>query len=75
MNYKSDIGYRKEILKRLLNAIIVHEDEIISALKADFHKPEFETVVTETSYVISDLKHTIKSKSLGNAKKSIPFCS
>ena len=38
MNYKSDIGYRKEILKRLLNAIIVHEDEIISALKADFHK-------------------------------------
>ena len=61
MNYKSDIGYRKEILTLLLNAVIVHENEIVSALKADFNKPEFETVVTETSYVISDLKYTIKN--------------
>lgn len=61
MNYKSDIGYRKEILTRLLNAVIVQENEIVSALKADFNKPEFETVVTETSYVISDLKYTIKN--------------
>ena len=61
MNYKSDIRYRKEILTRLLNAVIVHENEIVSALKADFNKPEFETVVTETSYVISDLKYTIKN--------------
>lgn len=61
MNYKSDIGYRKEILTRLLNAVIVHENEIVSALKADFNKPEFETIVTETSYVISDLKYTIKN--------------
>ena len=74
MNYKSDIGYRKEILKRLLNAIIVHEDEIVSALKADFHKPEFETVVTETSYVISDLKHTIKNLSRwARPKRVFPF--
>jgi aldehyde dehydrogenase (NAD+) len=74
MNYKSDIGYRKEILKRLLNAIIVHEDEIVSALKADFHKPEFETVVTETSYVISDLKHTIKNLSRwAKPKRVLPF--
>ncbi|HCF04113.1 aldehyde dehydrogenase [Flavobacterium sp.] len=74
MNYKSDIGYRKEILKRLLNAIIIHEDEIISALKADFHKPEFETVVTETSYVISDLKHTIKNLSRwAKPKRVFPF--
>ena len=61
MNYKSDIGYRKEILTRLLQSIIIHESEIISALKTDFNKPEFETVVTETSYVISDLKYTIKN--------------
>ena len=61
MNYKSDIGYRKEILTRLLQSIIIHESEIVSALKTDFNKPEFETVVTETSYVISDLKYTIKN--------------
>jgi aldehyde dehydrogenase (NAD+) len=61
MNYKSDIGYRKEILTRLLQSIIIHESEIVSALITDFNKPEFETVVTETSYVISDLKYTIKN--------------
>ena len=74
MNYKSDIGYRKQILTRLLNTIIVHENEIVSALKADFNKPEFETVVTETSYVISDLKNTIKNISTWAKPKSVfPF--
>jgi aldehyde dehydrogenase (NAD+) len=74
MNYKSDIGYRKEILTRLLNAVIVHENEIVSALKADFNKPEFETVVTETSYVISDLKYTIKNLARWAKPKSVfPF--
>ncbi|MEY4432112.1 MAG: hypothetical protein RLZZ44_242, partial [Bacteroidota bacterium] len=74
MNYKSDISYRKEILTRLLNSIIVHENEIISALKADFNKPEFESVVTETSYVISDLKNTIKNLRVwAKPKKVLPF--
>ena len=74
MNYKSNIGYRKELLTRLLETIIVHENEIISALKADFNKPEFEAVVTETSYVISDLKHTIKNLSRwAKPKRVFPF--
>lgn len=74
MNYKSNIGYRKELLTRLLEIIIVHENEIINALKADFNKPEFEAVVTETSYVISDLKHTIKNLSRwAKPKKVFPF--
>lgn len=74
MNYKSDIGYRKQILTRLLNTIIVHENEIVNALKADFNKPEFETVVTETSYVISDLKYTIKNISNWAKPESVfPF--
>lgn len=61
MNYKTNINYRKEKLKQLLNAVVKHENEIVSALYNDFKKPEFEAVVTETSYVISDLKHTIKN--------------
>jgi aldehyde dehydrogenase (NAD+) len=74
MNYKSDIGYRKEILTQLLNTIIVYENEIVSALKADFNKPEFETVVTETSYVISDLKYIIKNMSnWAKHKRIFPF--
>jgi aldehyde dehydrogenase (NAD+) len=74
MNYKTDIGYRKEILTRLLNTIITHEDEIISALQDDFNKPAFEAVVTETSYVISDLKYTIKNISRwAKPKRVFPF--
>ncbi len=61
MEYKTSISYRKEKLKQLLQVVINHEKEIISALYNDFKKPEFEAVVTETSYVISDLKDAIKN--------------
>lgn len=61
MDYKSDIGYRKETLKKLLYNIQKSEDLIIKALYDDFKKPEFEAVVTETHYVISELKDVIKN--------------
>jgi aldehyde dehydrogenase (NAD+) len=61
MEYKTSSSYRKEKLKHLLNVIIKHEEKIISSLYHDFKKPEFEAVITETSYVISDLKNTIKN--------------
>jgi aldehyde dehydrogenase (NAD+) len=61
MNYKTDIGFRKETLIKLLNTIILHEDEVIQALQNDFNKPVFEAVLTETNYVIADLKDTIKN--------------
>lgn len=60
-NYRTDVSYRKEILTKLLSVVIKHENAVISALYEDFRKPAFEAVVTETSYVISDLKHTIKN--------------
>lgn len=61
MKYKTDIKYRKESLKKLLHVITKHEDAIIKALYDDFKKPAFEAVLTETNYVISDLKETIKN--------------
>jgi aldehyde dehydrogenase (NAD+) len=61
MNHKTDIKYRKESLKKLLHVITKHEEEIIKALYDDFKKPAFEAVLTETNYVISDLKETIKN--------------
>ena len=61
MDYKSDIGYRKETLKKLLHTIQQNEDLIVKALYDDFKKPEFEAVLTETHYVISELKDTIKN--------------
>ncbi len=61
MEYKTNISYRKEKLKQLSSVVIHYENEISAALYKDFKKSEFEAVVTETSYVISELKNTIKN--------------
>lgn len=61
MEYKTTISYRKEKLKQLLSVVIQFENEICTALYKDFKKSEFEAVITETSYVISELKSTIKN--------------
>ena len=61
MNQTTDIKYRKESLKKLLDVITQNEEAIITALYNDFKKPAFEAVLTETNYVIGDLKKTIKN--------------
>ncbi|TGD59832.1 aldehyde dehydrogenase [Flavobacterium humi] len=53
------VSERKEMLKKLLRSIIIHEEEILEALYKDFKKPKFEGVLSETAYIISDLKNTI----------------
>ena len=62
MDFKNDINYRKKSLIKLLNVIVIHEDEIIKALYNDFKKPAFESVLTETNYILSELKSTINYK-------------
>ena len=61
MQFKTDINFRKEVLKKLLHVLLQNEEAIIKALYDDFKKPAFESVITETSYVISDLNATIKN--------------
>ena len=61
MNFKNDIQFRKKALKDLLENIITYENDILDALYKDFKKPNFEGVLTETNYVISDLKETISN--------------
>ncbi|MBC7845435.1 MAG: aldehyde dehydrogenase [Flavobacterium sp.] len=73
MEYKTNINFRKEALIKLLNAIIIYENEIIQALYDDFKKPAFESVLTETSYVIVELKDTIKNlKNWAKPKRVFP---
>lgn len=73
MSYKLNISTRKEALIKLMDEIIRSENEIIQALYEDFKKPPFETIVTETSYVISELKDTIKNiKNWAKVKKVTP---
>ncbi len=73
MDYKSNIQYRKETLTRLLYSIEENESRIIEALYKDFKKPEFEAVLTETNYVIGDLKQTISNlKCWAKPKRVLP---
>lgn len=54
-----DVNYRIEVLKKLRSLIIEHEPQIVDALWADFHKPEFEVIATESRFVISEINHMI----------------
>lgn len=73
MNFRSDTSYRKESLVKLLYTVTRYEDEIIRALHDDFKKSAFESVLTETSFVISDLKNTIKNvSSWAKPKRIVP---
>ncbi len=73
MQYKTDIKYRKECLKKLYNCIKKYEKDIISALHADFKKSEFESILTETNYVLNELKTTIRNiNSWSKTKKVWP---
>ncbi len=55
-----NISTRRALLKKLLTVLIKEEKNITNALYADFKKSEYESVMTETSIVISELKRTIK---------------
>jgi aldehyde dehydrogenase (NAD+) len=73
MKFRTDIDYRKATLKKLLKNIIKYDKEITEALYSDFRKPAFEALITETSYVISDLKHTIANvRSWAKPKRVLP---
>ena len=61
MIFKNDVNYRKQSLIKLLNCIQKFEQDIINALYDDFKKPAFESVATETSYILSELNFTIKN--------------
>ncbi len=56
-----DISSRIQKLKALEKLIQKREKDISEALYKDFQKPEFETVVTETSFILSELKYIIKN--------------
>jgi aldehyde dehydrogenase (NAD+) len=55
------IAFRKKALLRLKDEIINREKDIITALYKDLKKPEFESVLTETQFVLTELNVTIKN--------------
>ncbi len=55
-----EIALRLEKLKLLRSVIEHYETEICDALYKDFKKPKFESVLSETAFIISELDYVIK---------------
>jgi len=55
-----DVSYRIEMLKKLRSLIILYEPEIAAALNADFSKPEFEAMATESRFVIKEINYLLR---------------
>ncbi|EJF10084.1 aldehyde dehydrogenase [Pontibacter sp. BAB1700] len=55
-----DVSFRKEQLRRLLEAVRSHEQELIDAMYDDFRKPAFETYTTEIGFVEKELQLVLK---------------
>lgn len=58
--FTRNIQARKNILKKLKSEIKNREKDICDALYADFKKSEFEALLSETQYILAELKNTIK---------------
>lgn len=67
------LAFRKKMLLNLKSELIKNEQNIIDALYADFKKPVFESVLSETGLVLSELDLTIKKlNSWAKPKKVFP---
>ncbi len=66
-----DLTFRKEALERLQKEIIEREDAICDAIYADFKKPHFETLATETQFVLAELKLVLKKLNSWARPKSV----
>lgn len=53
-------SFRKEQLKKLVEAVKKYEDQLHGALYADLKKSPEECWVTETGFLISEISHTLK---------------
>jgi aldehyde dehydrogenase (NAD+) len=65
------VSFRKNYLKKLAAAITSYEDEICDAIYLDFKKPKFETILTETQFILAELHTAIKKLNSWAAPKSV----
>ena len=68
-----ELSTRLRLLKELKKIDIqAREHDILSALKQDLRKCEFEGVATEVQYVLSEIEHTLKKVSKWIKPKKVP---
>ncbi len=66
-----DVYFRKKSLKSLLKEITLREKDIVHAIYSDFKKSEYETIMTEISIVLSELKLVIRNIHKWNKPKRV----
>ncbi len=54
------LSFRKEALKKLRSAILMHEEELYDALHKDLHKSPFESYATEIGFALDELRFHLK---------------
>nr|WP_305069663.1 aldehyde dehydrogenase family protein [Flavobacterium covae] len=54
------VSQRKKVLSKLLDNLVKYETDMQDALYKDFKKPRFESMISETEYIINELRYTIK---------------
>lgn len=59
-NNTKSYDFRLKMLKKLRKAIVNHEEEILTALEVDLGKSNFESYITEYSFVIEEIDYAIK---------------
>ena len=60
-NATKEISWRLEQLSKLENLLKQNEDLLYKAIKEDFEKSQFETYVTELSFIYSEIDYTRKN--------------
>lgn len=60
-NISRDVKFRKQQLNQLYNMLSENENLFVDALREDFRKPRYETVLTEIDFVKNDIKSQLHS--------------
>lgn len=71
-NATKDVGFRRRALRRLREATLAAEDEIVAALERDLGKSRFEAYVSEIGVTLDDLKFIEKRTTKWAKPKRVP---
>lgn len=66
------VAFRIEMLKKLRQCVLRHEDDIAAALKADLGKSKYESYMCETGMVLSELSYLIKNTGRFAKRHTVP---
>ncbi|OFZ32001.1 MAG: hypothetical protein A2622_12265 [Bdellovibrionales bacterium RIFCSPHIGHO2_01_FULL_40_29] len=73
MRFRTETASQRiQKLIRIKKWVLLHEPEILAALKKDFAKPEFETTLTEIMPVIDEINTVIKNLSTWMRSQHVP---